>query len=269
MYRDPRWGRGQETYGEDPFLTSRIGIAYVKGLQGNDPRYLKAAACAKHYVVHSGPEGERHTFNARPPLKDFRESYLPAFEALVKEANVEIVMCAYNRTYDEACCGSSYLLRDILRKEWGFDGHVTSDCWALVDLHQNHKVTQSPEESAAVAFKNGVNLNCGNTSPYLKGAVAQKLISEREIDEALIDLMKTRFRLGLFDPPEMNPYNKIGPEVINAPAHRQLARETAEKSVVLLQNRNQVLPLKKDIVSLYVLGPNAANADVLLGNYHA
>ncbi|MBX2840808.1 MAG: glycoside hydrolase family 3 protein, partial [Flammeovirgaceae bacterium] len=230
LYRDPRWGRGQETYGEDPFLISRIGVNYVKGLQGDNPKYLKAAACAKHYVVHSGPEGDRHVFNAVPPKKDFRETYLPAFEALVKEADVEIVMCAYNRTFDEACCGSSYLLEDILRDEWGFDGHVTSDCWALVDFHEFHKVTKTPEESAALAFNSGVNVNCGSISPNLKGAVEQGLITEEKLDEVLATLMKTRLRLGLFDPVEMNPYNAISTDVINSEAHHKLALEAAEKS---------------------------------------
>lgn len=266
IYRDPRWGRGQETYGEDPFLTSRIGVAYVRGLQGDHPRYLKAAATAKHYAVHSGPEGERHTFNAEPSAKDFWETYLPAFEALVKEARVEIVMCAYNRLYGAPCCGSTLLMQDILRERWGFKGHVTSDCWALVDFHAFHKVTSSPEESAALAYNSGVNVNCGSVSPALKGALAQGLITEATLDEALATLMATRFRLGLFDPKEMVPFNTIGPEVINSQAHRNLAREAAVKSVVLLKN-NQVLPLRKDIRRLFVLGPNAADADVLLGNY--
>lgn len=267
IYRDPRWGRGQETYGEDPYLTSRMGVAYVKGLQGDHPTYLKAAACAKHYVVHSGPEGERHTFNATPPRKDFHETYLPAFEALVKEADVEIVMCAYNRTYGEPCCGSSFLLQDILRDQWGFDGHVTSDCWALVDFHEYHKVTESPEESAALAFRNGVNVNCGSTSPYLNGAVEQNLILEEEIDQALYPLLRTRFRLGLMDPPERNPFASISPDVINSPEHQALALQTAEKSVVMLKN-DGVLPLRTDMEYLYVLGPNATNGDVLLGNYN-
>ncbi|MGD1892384.1 MAG: glycoside hydrolase family 3 C-terminal domain-containing protein [Cyclobacteriaceae bacterium] len=267
IYRDPRWGRGQETYGEDPYLTSRMGVAFVKGLQGDHPTYLKAAACAKHYVVHSGPEGERHTFNATPPRKDFHETYLPAFEALVKEADVEIVMCAYNRTYDEPCCGSSFLLQDILREQWGFDGHVTSDCWALVDFHEYHKVTQSPEASAALAFRNGVNVNCGSTSPYLKGAIDQNLISEEEIDQALYPLLRTRFRLGLMDPPERNPFADISPNVINSPEHQALALQAAEKSVVLLKN-DGVLPLKRDLEYLYVIGPNATNGDILLGNYN-
>jgi beta-glucosidase len=267
IYRDPRWGRGQETYGEDPYLTSRIGVAYVRGLQGDHPRYLKAAACAKHYAVHSGPEGERHSFDARPSLKDLWETYLPAFRALVTEAKVEIVMCAYNRVFGEPCCGSPLLLQDILRRQWGFKGHVTSDCWALVDFHQFHKVTRTPEESAALAFRTGVNVNCGSTSPYLRGAIKEGLITEAQIDEALVTLLQTRFRLGLFDPPEMVPFNRIGPEVINSPEHRLLAREAAAKSVVLLKN-SRVLPLRKDIRRLVVLGPNAADANILLGNYY-
>jgi beta-glucosidase len=266
IFRDPRWGRGQETYGEDPFLTSRIGVAYVKGMQGEHPNYLKTAACAKHYAVHSGPEGDRHEFDATPSRKDLYETYLPAFKALVTEARVEIVMCAYNRLYGVPCCGSPLLLQDILRKQWGFKGHVVSDCWALVDFHQSHKVTRSPEESAALAFKTGVNVNCGSTSPYLKRAVEKGQISEAQIDEALVTLLATRFRLGLFDPPELNPYNQIRADVINSQKHRDLARETAEKSIVLLKN-NGVLPLRKEIRRLMVLGPNAANGDVLLGNY--
>ncbi|RPJ59587.1 MAG: glycoside hydrolase family 3 protein [Acidobacteria bacterium] len=268
IYRDPRWGRGQETYGEDPFLTSRMGVAYVKGMQGDNPKYLKTAACAKHYAVHSGPEGLRHEFNVEPSKKDLRETYLPAFKALVTEAKVEIVMCAYHRLYGDPCCGSKLLLQDILRKEWGFQGHVTSDCWALVDFYQGHKLVKTPEEAAALAFKTGVDTNCGSTSPYLKGAVEKGLITEAQIDQALTTLLKTRFRLGLFDPPERNPYTKIGPEVINSQEHRDLAREAAQKSIVLLKNKNNLLPLKKDIKQLYVMGPNAADANILLGNYY-
>ncbi|MEZ4771620.1 MAG: glycoside hydrolase family 3 C-terminal domain-containing protein [Bacteroidia bacterium] len=267
IFRDPRWGRGQETYGEDPYLTSRMGVAFVEGMQGFHPKYLKTAACAKHFVVHSGPEGDRHEFNAKPSQKDFRETYLPAFEALVTEAHVEAVMCAYNRTYDEPCCGSNLLLKQILRDEWGFQGHIVSDCWALVDIHATHKVTANAAESAALAFKNGVNVNCGSTSPALVDAVKQGLITEAEIDQALRPLLMTRFKLGLFDPEELNPYNAIGPEVINSDQHRQLAREAAEKAAVLLKN-NGILPLSKNIKRLHVLGPNATNTDVLMGNYH-
>jgi beta-glucosidase len=266
IYRDPRWGRGQETYGEDPFLAGRIGVAFVRGLQGDHPRYLKAAASAKHYAVHSGPEGDRHHFNAVPPLKDFQETYLPAFRALVTEGKVEIVMCAYNRLYDEVACGSNLLLQEILRGQWGFEGHVVSDCWALVDFHTTHNVTERPEESAALAFRTGVNVDCGNTSPFLEGALREGLIAEAEIDEALVTLLQTRFRLGLFDPPDMVPFNRIGPEVINSHGHRELAREAARKAVVLLKN-DGALPLAGDIRRLHVLGPNAADGNVLLGNY--
>jgi beta-glucosidase len=269
LFRDPRWGRGQETYGEDPYLTSRIGVAFVKGLQGDHPKYMKAAACAKHYVVHSGPEGLRHEFDAVPSRKDFRETYLPAFKALVTEAKVEAVMCAYNRTFSEPCCGSSYLLQDILRNEWGFKGHIVSDCWAIRDFHENHEVTSSHEESAALAIKSGVNVNCGSVfADYLARAVEQGLVTEREIDKALYELLPTRFKLGLFDPPEMNPWKDLGPEVVEKDEHVALAREAATKSVVLLKNANDTLPLAKDLNSIFVLGPNAADVDVLYGNYH-
>ncbi len=267
IFRDPRWGRGQETYGEDPFLTGQIGTALVKGIQGDNPKYLKAGACAKHYAVHSGPEGLRHEFNAMASKKDLYETYLPAFKALV-DAGVEAVMCAYNRTNDQACCGSNVLLQDILRNDWNFRGHIVSDCWALHDLYEGHKVAANRVEAAALALKSGVNVNCGDTYPYLADAVTQGLVSEKEIDESLTWLLRSRFKLGLFDPPEMNPYTSISTDVINCEKHRQLAREAAQKSVVLLKNKNNVLPLKKDIEYIYVLGPNATNLDVLLGNYY-
>ncbi len=267
IFRDPRWGRGQETYGEDPFLTAILGVAFVKGLQGDHPHYLKTAACAKHYVVHSGPEGDRHHFNAKASLKDMFETYLPAFKALVK-AGVESVMCAYNRTNDEACCGSKKLLKTILREKWGFPGHVVSDCWALADFHLHHKITQTPAESAALAINSGVNLNCGNTFPHLIEAVKQGLVAEATIDESLAILLKARFKLGLFDPDELNPYSHIPAEVIGCEKHRQLALEAARKSVVLLKNKNNVLPLNRDINYIYVVGPQATSVDVLLGNYY-
>jgi beta-glucosidase len=267
IFRDPRWGRGQETYGEDPFLTSRMGVAFVKGLQGDHPKYLKAAACAKHFAVHSGPEKDRHHFNAIAGKKDLHETYLPAFKALV-DAGVEAVMCAYNRANDEPCCGSKTLLQDILRQQWGFQGHVVSDCWALADIHAGHKVTKSPAESAALALNRGVNLNCGSTFPHLPEAVRQGLVTEEAIDNSLAILLRTRFKLGLFDPEEQNPYAAIPPEVVNCDKHRQLAREAAAKSIVLLKNDRKVLPLPKDIRQVFVVGPNAANLDVLLGNYY-
>lgn len=268
IFRDPRWGRGQETYGEDPYLTSRLGTAFVKGLQGNDPNYLKVAACAKHFAVHSGPERLRHEFNAIASPKDLRETYLPAFKALVN-ANVETVMCAYNRTNGEPCCGNSFLLHDVLRKEWGFKGHIVSDCWALVDFYSEHghKTVATQAEAVALAVKTGVNLNCGDEFPALVDAVKQGLITETQIDSALATLLKTRFRLGMFDPKEKNPYNSISTDVINSAAHRQLAREAAVKSIVLLKN-NGVLPLKNDLSNYFVVGPNAASVDAVLGNYY-
>ncbi len=269
IFRDPRWGRGQETYGEDPFLTSRIGIAFVRGLQGDDPNYLKASACAKHYVVHSGPEKIRHHFNALPAERDFRETYLPAFQALVQEGKVESVMCAYNRTYDEPCCGSGYLLNDILRDEWGFRGHIVSDCWALDDIWLRHKVVEEKVEAAVMAAMAGVNLNCGYIFKYLPEAVEKGLIDENTIDEVLRPLLMTRFRLGLFDPDDQVPFANIKPEVVNSEKHRQLAHEAAAKSIVLLKNKNQSLPLKKAALkNLLVLGPTAADVTTLLGNYN-
>lgn len=268
IFRDPRWGRGQETYGEDPFLTSRMGAAFVRGLQGDHPRYLKSAACAKHYAVHSGPEADRHVFDAVPSQKDFAETYLPAFEVLVKEADVEAVMCAYNRTFGEPCCGSPLLLQDILRDQWGFDGHIVSDCWALVDFHATHKVTENGAQSAAKALKSGVNVNCGSVfNEFLKEAFDKGLVTEAEIDAALTKLLETRFELGLFDPQGSNPYDAIPASVINSPEHRQLSREAAVKSIVMLKN-DGVLPLKKNIRSLGVVGPHATSSEILLANYY-
>ena len=267
IFRDPRWGRGQETYGEDPYLTSHLGVAFVKGMQGDNPRYLKTAACAKHFAVHSGPEALRHEFNAAPPKKDFFETYLPAFKALVQEANVEAVMCAYNRVYDDPCCGSNLLLQTILRKNWGFKGHILSDCWAIHDFNGGHKVTSNVVESAARALNSGVNLNCGDEYSNLLEAYKKGLVTEKQIDENLSMLLRTRFKLGLFDPPGSVPYENIGPEVIGSPKNRQLAREAAIKSIVMLKNKS-VLPLKKNIKKLYVLGPYATNQEILLGNYY-
>ncbi len=267
IFRDPRWGRGMETWGEDPFLTGTLASAFVKGLQGDDPYYFKAVACAKHYGVHSGPEGLRHVFNARPPEKDFYETYLPAFRMLVEQANVGGVMCAYNRTYDEPCCGSTFLLQDILRKQFGFQGYIVSDCWALNDFHQTHKVTDNAVESAVKALKAGVNVNCGTAFRSLKEAFDRGLINEAEIDSSLAVLLRIRFRLGLFDPPGMNPYDAIPDELLHNENHIALARKAAQESVVLLKN-DSVLPLKKEIRRLSVIGPMAADVDALLGNYN-
>jgi len=267
IFRDPRWGRGQETYGEDPVLTGTLGAAYVRGLQGDDPHYMKVAACAKHYAVHSGPEKLRHCFDARVSQQDLWETYLPAFRMLV-EAGVEIVMGAYNRTNGEPCCGSKTLLQDILRTRWGFKGHVVSDCWAVRDFHEHHKVTQRAPESAAMAINNGCDLNCGCTFERMADAIAEGLVTEATVDRALRNLLHTRFKLGMFDPPERVPYTQIGLDVVNCAAHRALAREAAAKSVVVLKNNHQLLPLPKTLNSLAVVGPHAANVDVLLGNYN-
>jgi beta-glucosidase len=267
IFRDPRWGRGQETYGEDPYLTGRIGLAFVKGLQGDDPEHLKAAACAKHFAVHSGPENQRHTFDARVSPKDLFETYLPAFKVLV-ENGVEAVMGAYNRTLGEPCCGSTYLLKDILRGRWHFKGHVVSDCWAIRDFHENHKVTASPEESAALALNAGCDVNCGCTYPMLTVSHKKGLVTEEAIDTALGRLLRTRFRLGMFDPPQEDPYAGLGQNLINCEKHRNLALEAAQKSVVLLRNEKNLLPLDDSAKKILLVGPAAANIHTLLANYY-
>lgn len=267
IFRDPRWGRGQETYGEDPWLTSRLGVSFVKALQGNDPQHLKIAACAKHFAAHSGPEALRHEFDAKVNARDFRDTYLPAFEALVKEADVEIVMGAYNRTNGHPCCAHPQLMSEILRGEWGFKGHYVSDCWAIRDFHENHKVTNSPAESAALAVKEGCDVNCGCTYEHIGDAVKEGLISEAEVDLCFKRAMATRFRLGEFDPPQHVRWKKIPPSVIRCSEHIELAREAATKSMVLMKN-NGLLPLNRDkLRTVFVTGPHATNLDVLLGNY--
>ncbi len=267
IFRDPRWGRGQETYGEDPHLTGVMGSAIVKGLQGNDPDHMKVAACAKHFAVHSGPESQRHTFNAVVSKKDLWETYLPAFKALV-DAGVESVMGAYNRTLGEPCCGSKLLLQDILRKKWGFKGHVVSDCWAVRDFHENHKVTKSPAESAALAINNGCDLNCGCTFPAAVEAVKTGLLDESKIDEALYRLFETRAKLGMFDAKKDDPYRSLGAADVDTTAHRILAKKAADESIVLLKNSSNLLPLSSKPKHVLVIGPTAANIQVLLGNYY-
>ena len=266
IFRDPRWGRGQETYGEDPFLTALLGTAFVKGLQGDHPKYLKTAAAAKHYAVHSGPEKLRHEFNAEASMKDMWETYLPAFKALV-DADVETIMCAYNATNGEPCCANKYLLQDVLRDKWNFQGHIVSDCWALVDFYEGHNVVETPEEAADLGIKSGVNLNCGSVYPSLVEAVNQGLVTEAEIDEQLAILMRTKFKLGLFDPAENNPYSQLSAENLDTEEHRALARKVAQKSIVMLKN-NGALPLKNDLSKYFITGPNATSIEVLLGNYH-
>jgi beta-glucosidase len=268
IFRDPRWGRGQETYGEDPYLTGRMGVAFVKGLQGNHPKYLKLVATAKHYAVHSGPEKDRHTFDARVGERDLRLTYLPAFEALVKQGKVWSIMGAYNRTNGELCCASPTLLRKILRDEWGFQGYVVSDCGAIKDFHANHKITQTDAQSAALAVRNGCDLECGGVYVALPDAVESKLITEEQINLAVEKLFTARFRLGMFDPPSRVPFSKIPARVVNCAKHRKLALEIARESIVLLKNANSTLPLKKDLRQVLVVGPNADATDVLLGNYY-
>jgi len=265
IFRDPRWGRGMETYGEDPYLTSRLGVSFVKGIQGDNPSHLKAAACAKHYAVHSGPEALRHEFDAVVSGKDLHETYLPAFEALVG-AGVECVMCAYNRVDGAPACGSDFLLKDTLRGAWGFKGHVVSDCGAIVDFHEYHHVTEDVVNSSAQALKAGTDVNCGNAYMSLPQALSEGLISEDDIDTALRRLLSTKIKLGFFD--EATAWDQSGEELVEAAAHVKLALEAAQKSMVLLKNRNDVLPLKKDIRRLYVVGPHASSSEVLLGNYY-
>ena len=268
IFRDPRWGRGQETYGEDPFLTSRIGVSFVNGLQGDHPKFLKSAGMAKHYAVHNGPEGLRHEFNAEVSMKDLWETYLPAFEALVTEANVEGVMGAYNRTNGDACNAHPYLMNEVLRKKWGFKGYFVSDCWAIVDFYQGHNIVETAEEAAALALKSGTNLNCGSTYPNLVKAIEQGLTTEEEVDKNLRQLLPTRFKLGLFDPFGSVPFDHITPEVIRQPSHIDLTREAAAKSIVLLKNEKNLLPLDKEIGSVFVCGPTATHAQALLANYY-
>ncbi len=268
IFRDPRWGRGHETYGEDPYLTSRLGVRFIKGLQGDDKKYLKAAACAKHFAVHSGPEDLRHGFDAKVSQKDLNETYLPAFKACVQEGKVEAVMGAYNRTNGEPCCGSKTLLKDILRDKWGFKGHVTSDCWAIKDFHENHMVTSTPVESVALAMNNGCDLNCGNLFVHLLQAVRDGLVEEETITHAVTRLITTRMKLGLFDAPEKVPYNTISYDLVDNKEHKALNIEAAKKTIVLLKNENNLLPLDKHkLKTIGVIGPNADNRKALIGNY--
>lgn len=268
IFRDPRWGRGQETYGEDPCLSGRMGVAFIKGIQGEDARYVKLAATPKHFAVHSGPEALRHHFDARVSARDLHETYLPAFRECVVEGGAESVMGAYNRTNGEPCCASPTLLGLILRSQWGFKGYVVSDCGAIFDLHAHHTVTSTPRQSAALAVRNGCDLECGRVYPSLVQAVQEGLISESEIDTALERLMRIRFRLGMFDPPERVPYASIPYDRVDCREHRALAREAARASIVLLKNAGGILPLAKDLGCIAVIGPNADDREALLGNYN-
>lgn len=264
LFRDPRWGRGHETYGEDPYLIGRLGVAFIRGLQG-DGEYLRTAACAKHFAVHSGPEEMRHYFDARVNLKDMWETYLPAFEACVKEAKVEAVMGAYNRTNGEPCCAHEYLMEDVLRKRWGFEGHYVSDCWAIKDFHESHKVTDSPVESVCLALEKGCDLNCGCTYRSIMEACENGDLPVEYIKRSAIRLFTTRYLLGMFDHTE---YDEIPYEVVGCKEHLALASRAAKESIVLLKN-NGILPLsKKEIKTIGVIGPNADSREALIGNYH-
>jgi beta-glucosidase len=268
IFRDPRWGRGQETYGEDPFLTARVGVAFIRGLQGDDPNYVKAMACAKHFAVHSGPEPERHRFDAEPPERDFYETYLPQFEAAVREGHVGAVMGAYNSVYGKPACANPLLLTDLLRRQWGFDGHVVSDCGAIYDIFGNHKFAPTPEQAATLAVKAGDDLCCGTDYNSLVRAVKRGLISTEEIDTALTHVLTARFRLGLFDPPDKIPFAQIPISENNTPEHEALALKVAQESIVLLKN-DGLLPLDRaKIKRLAVIGTNANSVPMLLGNYN-
>jgi len=268
IFRDPRWGRGQETYGEDPYLTSRIGVAFVKGLQGSDDRYFKVIATAKHFAVHSGPESSRHSFDAWPSETDLYETYLPAFEALVRDAKVNSFMGAYNRVYGTPSCASDLLLGKELRDKWGFSGYVVSDCWAISDFYNGHKFVPDAAKAAALAVKAGTDLSCGPEYGHLKEAVKKGYINEAEIDLSVKRLFTARMKLGMFDPQEMVPYASIKPSENNTEEHRQFARKVAQESIVLLRNEKLTLPLSKKIKSIAVIGPYADELSVLLGNYN-
>lgn len=270
IFRDPRWGRGMETYGEDPYLTAELAIPFIKGLQGDDPKYFKLIATAKHFAVHSGPESTRHSFDVWPSDYDMAETFLPHFKRTVQEAHVYSVMCAYQRYKGAPCCGNKYL-EDLVRNKWGFDGYIVSDCWAIQDFYEKnaHAIVATPEEAAAMAVKAGTDLNCGATYyPYLINAVKKGLISEKEIDTSVARLILARMKLGMFDPDQDVKYAQIPLSKLNSQENQTLALETARKSMVLLKNDNQLLPLSKSVKKVAVIGPNANEADVLLGNYN-
>jgi beta-glucosidase len=268
IFRDPRWGRGMETYGEDPFLTGRMGIAFIKGLQGDDPKYFKVIATSKHFAVHSGPESLRHTFDAQVSDRDLYETYLPHFRATVTEGNVYSIMGAYNRFRGESASAHKLLLQELLRDKWGFKGYIVSDCDAIRDIYATHKIVPTAEEAAALGIKRGCDLDCGNAYKALAGAVSQNLVTEKEIDISVKRLFTARMKLGMFDPPTMVKWAQIPSSANNSPQNARLAEETAKKSIVLLKNQGNVLPLRKNIRTIAVIGPNADDTEVLLGNYN-
>jgi len=275
IFRDPRWGRGQETYGEDPYLTGRLGVAFVSGLQGSDPKYLKTVATPKHFAVHSGPESTRHTVDVRASRHDIEDTYLPAFRATVQEGKAGSVMCAYNSLNGQPACANRFLLEEHLRKDWGFAGYVVSDCGAVADVFKGHQFSPTPEEGVAAVFKAGMDLICGDYRNQMSfeqttilNAVHQGLMSEGDIDRSLRRLFTLRFRLGMFDPAALVPYSRVTLAENDSEAHRQLALQVARESIVLLKNKDHFLPLKKEPRSIAVIGPNADNLDALVGNYN-
>ena len=268
IFRDPRWGRGQETFGEDPLLTARMGVAFIQGMQGDDARWWKTAATAKHFAVHSGPEATRHVFDARPSAHDLADTYLPQFEAAVRQGHVASVMAAYNRVDGQAAAASRWLLDDTLRKAWGFGGYVVGDCGAVGDIFATHRLAASPAAAAAAALRAGTDLDCGSAYAALGPALGQGLVAEADLDRALARLFTARFRLGLLDPSPETPWSRLGAEAIDTPAHRQLAREAAARAVVLLENRNGALPLGPAAKRIAVVGPTADDQEALLANYH-
>ncbi len=267
LFRDPRWGRGMETFGEDPYLSGKMGAAFIRGLQGDHPRYLKVVGTMKHFAVHSGPEPERHSFDVTPSVRDLRESYLPHFRMCVEEANVQSVMCAYNRYAGDPCCGSSTLLDKILRKEWGFEGYVTSDCGAIGDIVKGHRVRNDAAEASALAIRAGTDLNCSFQDAAPLEAVHRGLLTEAELDRAIGRLLRARFKLGMFDPPAMVPYTSIPMTAVGSAPHRNLALDAARKSIVLLKNEGNILPITGPPKQIAVVGPNADDVLSLLGNY--
>jgi beta-glucosidase len=268
IFRDPRWGRGMETYGEDPYLTGRMAVQFIRGLQGDDPKYFKTIATAKHYAVHSGPESTRHTVDVVVDEHDLRDTYLPQFEAAVREGGAQSVMCAYNSVNHDPACSNTRLLDDILRKEWSFPGYVVSDCGAIGDIYQGHKSAKTAEEGVSKAVKAGTDLDCGLEYEKIVPAVQAGLLPEKDVDQSVRRLLTARFRLGMFDPPEMVKWARIPYSVNDSPQHAALAVETARKSIVLLKNEGNLLPLSKTIKTVAVIGPNADSVEVLLGNYN-
>lgn len=268
IFRDPRWGRGMETYGEDPYLTGQMAVQFIKGMQGNNARYFKTIATAKHYAVHSGPEPTRHTIDINVSDYDLHETYLPAFKASVVNAGVFSIMCAYNSFRGNACCSNDPLLNEILRDRWGFKGYVVSDCGAIQDIYEYHKQAKDASDAAAKALLAGTDLNCGDTYDHLTDAIKKGLVSEAAIDTSVKRLFTARIKLGMFDPPSMVPYSKINMSIVDSKLHQELALKAAEESIVLLRNDKTILPLKMDIKSIAVIGPNADDPEILLANYH-